>query len=244
MRNGNFTKIVGGTNANAGDAPWQVALSTRSGSDIFQSQFCGGTLINANWVLTAAHCTEGQSPGDIWAYVGFLDLRNTRGAAYSQVHRIVDHPQYGRCCNYDISLLQMCNGFNLPSISNAVPACLPSRARPENVDVLISGWGSLRSGGGFPNLLQKATVTLHANSYCQSKYGSRFTNPSNCASASGRDTCQGDSGGPLVYNNGGRAEVFGVTSWGDGCASAGKPGIYADVRSVQSWIESTTGGEC
>ena len=59
MRNGNFTKIVGGTNANAGDAPWQVALSTRSGSDIFQSQFCGGTLINANWVLTAAHCTEG-----------------------------------------------------------------------------------------------------------------------------------------------------------------------------------------
>lgn len=59
MRNGNFTKIVGGTNANAGDAPWQVALTSGTGSNIFQAQFCGGTLINSNWVLTAAHCTEG-----------------------------------------------------------------------------------------------------------------------------------------------------------------------------------------
>ena len=43
---------------------------------------------------------------------------------------------------------------------------------------------------------------------------------------------QGDSGGPLVYDNGGRAEVFGVTSWGDGCAFPGKQGIYADVPST------------
>ena len=75
---------------------------------------------------------------------------------------------------------------------------------------------------------------------------------------------QGDSGGPLVYENGGRAEVYGVTSWGDGCALAGKPGVYADVPSmltyeiacrvqiikslkftgVKSWITSNTGGEC
>ena len=113
----------------------------------------------------------------------------------------------------------MKNGFNLPSISNAAPACLPSRARPQDVNVkiilhpyknifskgqntcldiycfspfkvLISGWGSLSSGGSFPSLLKKATVTLHPNSYCESKYGGRFTTPSNCASASGRDTCQ------------------------------------------------------
>ena len=59
MRNGNFTKIVGGTNAGWGDVPWQVALSSSTGSNIFYGHFCGGTLINADWVLTAAHCTAG-----------------------------------------------------------------------------------------------------------------------------------------------------------------------------------------
>ena len=59
MRNGNFTKIVGGTDAGWGDAPWQVALTRGTGTSIFSLQFCGGTLINSDWVLTAAHCTEG-----------------------------------------------------------------------------------------------------------------------------------------------------------------------------------------
>ena len=53
------TKVVGGSDASLNDVPWQVALSLGSGSDIYSSQFCGGTLINSDWILTAAHCTYG-----------------------------------------------------------------------------------------------------------------------------------------------------------------------------------------
>ena len=55
----NTSKIVGGTIANEGDVPWQVALSIGVAANLTAvSGFsCGGTLINPNWVLTAAHCT-------------------------------------------------------------------------------------------------------------------------------------------------------------------------------------------
>ena len=90
MRNGNFTKIVGGTNANAADAPWQVALTSRAGSDIYQAQFCGGTLINSDWVLTAAHCTARYNLK--WEYEIFYICRNSlqqKCLWYLCLHRVV-----------------------------------------------------------------------------------------------------------------------------------------------------------
>ena len=49
--------IVGGVNAAKGEVGWQVGL-TSSPSSNRASIYCGGTLIQAQWVMTAAHCTE------------------------------------------------------------------------------------------------------------------------------------------------------------------------------------------
>lgn len=245
----NETKIVGGTAATLGETPWQVALTTGTGSNIYNLQFCGGTLINPDWVLTAAHCTEGKAANTMYVYAGFLDLTNP-GNIFSQVDRKREHKSWDSATySYDFALLRLDVGFDLPSLANVKSACLPSRGVPRNVNnAIISGWGSLSSGGSYPTTLQRADVTIWDNSVGQNAYGSSWTEASFPASVDGSiDSCQGDSGGPLVWLNGDRYEVFGVTSWGRGCAQSGFPGVYADVTQVQQWIIDTTKptrGEC
>ena len=59
-----------------------------------------------------------------------------------------------------------------------------------------------------------------------------------CASKPGRDTCSGDSGGPLVGTSSGHAALVGITSFGDGCARPGHPGVYTRVTAIRAWVLS------
>ena len=51
---------------------------------------------------------------------------------------------------------------------------------------------------------------------------------------------QGDSGGPLIYQDriSGRFQLYGITSWGDGCGEKGKPGVYTRVSAFSDWIQA------
>ena len=100
--------------------------------------------------------------------------------------------------------------------------------------------GTLSSGGSsLPTNLQKVDVPIVSRATCRSNYGtSAITDNMFCAglTAGGKDSCQGDSGGPIVNTS--TRVLIGLVSWGEGCAAAGKPGVYTRVAAVLSFINS------
>ena len=84
-------------------------------------------------------------------------------------------------------------------------------------------------------------VPIVSKASCKGAYGSLIHDSMVCAGLreGGKDSCQGDSGGPLVCESNGKFFLEGVVSWGSGCASPGKYGVYARVRYLRQWIDDT-----
>jgi len=221
--------IVNGRPAPQCAWPWQVHLGG-----------CGGTLIAADWVLSAAHCGSPRT-----AYAG---LRNMSNTGEGQTRSIVSHhrhPQYNsqRFTN-DLLLLKLDRPFNLGECLNT--ACLPDAAPASGATCWISGWGTLSSGGSRPSILQEASVGIKSQQECRQAYGSSSISD-DMVCANGRnngqvtDACQGDSGGPLVCEQGGQWFVHGATSWGNGCADSRYPGVWSRSAYNQDWITQVSG---
>ncbi|KAJ8256637.1 hypothetical protein COCON_G00187890 [Conger conger] len=241
-------RIVGGTNAEEGEWPWQVSLHIKNSGHV-----CGASLINDRWLVTAAHCVQDSSkvkysqPGVWEAYLGlhkqgemgeFTEKRN--------IKRVIDHPYYNSYTfDNDIALMELSSpvSFN----KRITPICLPSSSHdfPYGKSVWITGWGATREGGYGASVLQKAQVRIINGTVCNKLMGNQITSRMMCAGvlSGGVDACQGDSGGPLSAKETGSGRLFlaGVVSWGDGCARRNKPGIYTKVTKYRSWIKENTG---
>lgn len=238
-RVGEVPFVVGGINAVRGSLPWQVSIQMYYGF-----HFCGGTIINKRWILTAAHCFEDGHSGVVIKAGEHAMSLNEGSEQKIYVEKSIVHPQYNsRTTVNDIALLKLKQDITFDDYSQ--PACLPSLSNEssdykEGEWLTISGWGSTRQAYG-PDLLQVATVPMISQSKCENAYpGSIHTNMF-CAgklATGGTDTCQGDSGGPVVKRVGGKFTVLGVVSWGVGCARPGKPGVYTRVARYESWVNS------
>ncbi|XP_041868065.1 serine protease 27-like isoform X2 [Melanotaenia boesemani] len=230
------TKIVGGTNAVAGAWPWQVSLQDSG------SHFCGGSLINNQWVLTAAHCFT-STPAILRVYLGADSLQGTNPNAVSRsVSQIIVHPNYNSDTNdNDVTLLKLSTAVTFTNYIR--PVCLAAEGSifEGGQASWVTGWGAISSGVLLPSpkTLQEVEIPIVTNTQCNAAYKS-ITSNMICSGLTqgGKDSCQGDSGGPMVSLNDTRWVQSGVVSFGKGCAEAGFPGVYARVSQYQPWIYS------
>ncbi|XP_039700890.1 transmembrane protease serine 11C-like [Pteropus medius] len=232
-------KIAGGMNAEEGEWPWQASLQQNS------VHRCGATLISNNWLVTAAHCFINTNNPKEWN-VGFglllSDLRTQRSIRNIIIHEDYHYPAHDN----DIAVVNLSSPVLYTSKIRR--ACLPEATYtfPPNADVVVTGWGTLKSDGTSPDILQKGAVKIIDNKTCNKEeiYGGVIKPGMLCAGfLKGRvDACQGDSGGPLVSaNHKGIWFLAGIVSWGDECALPNKPGVYTRVTYYRDWIMSKTG---
>ncbi|KAF2024016.1 trypsin [Setomelanomma holmii] len=227
--------IVGGVAASAGDFPFIVSLQTSSGS-----HFCGGSLLNANTVLTAAHCTVDQTASSLRVRAG--SLQRSSGGTLVSVSSLKVHPSYvSSSQDFDVAIWKLSTAVPTSTVSTYAQIAASGSDPVAGTTNTVAGWGTTTSGGStLPAALRKVDVPVVSRTSCRSSYGtSAVTLNMYCAglTAGGKDSCQGDSGGPIVDSS---KTLLGVVSWGDGCALANAPGVYARVgsASLNSFITS------
>ena len=230
--------IVGGTPDTFRDTKWVTFVGWTDGS------FCTGSLISPRYVLTAAHCVQGETARQTWVRIG--SKYRGRGGVVRNITRIIVYPRYHdnqRVTQWgDMAILQL---DRTTRISRPVQL-VNKRFYPTDDEVYIAGWGDTSNNGRSPRRLRSTGIFAIQDRHCEDSFGHFYDGRvMMCAGVypyRQRDTCQGDSGGPLAWWNGRRWKLLGVTSWGNGCA-LGDPGVYAWVGSgyLRTWLRRVTG---
>jgi len=228
-------RIVGGEDASPGEFPHQIVM-LRGG--VGGSLMCGGSLVAADRVVTAAHCCEGQSPSRIGVRVGNHHLyENDPDQADFAVTAIKYHEDYDSwTTSNDVCILEMDGEADLSSeFIDTITLPTAGEEYESGTMCTVTGWGTTTQGGSLGRILQKVSVPVVDDATCRGAYGQEdILDSMICAGVAGKDSCQGDSGGPMMCGS----QLSGIVSWGYGCAQAGYPGVYTQTSYFIDWINS------
>ncbi|XP_050962415.1 trypsin-3 [Labeo rohita] len=233
------TKIVGGQEAVRGSWPWQASLHQISSG----RHFCGGSLINKDWVLSAAHCFKSIGAYNVKIYLGrHLQSGSNPNEISRTVTKLITHPSYSTTTqNNDIALLQLSSSVTFTEYVKPVCLAAAGSVFGGGTKSWITGWGKLNSGDTqIPNILQEVEIPIVNNDVCNEAFKGIITSNMLCAGLNegGKDSCQGDSGGAMVNKNDSLWIQSGIVSFGKDCGLPKYPGVYTRVSQYQSWISS------
>uniref|UniRef100_U5EP40 Putative trypsin-like serine protease n=1 Tax=Corethrella appendiculata TaxID=1370023 RepID=U5EP40_9DIPT len=243
-------KIVGGSNAEPNQYPYQISLQWNFNETVANPRrpfhFCGGSVINANWILTAAHCKVANLSefGFIEVVAGEHHLAfNDTTEQRRQVDRFILHESYGGGVGpNDIAVIKVNESFVLNE--NVTRINFPERDSIPSGNATLTGWGSMSitERPNAPNILQTVRLPIIEYEECSNLWNTTQLAASNvCAGElnGSKSGCKGDSGGPLVQTDGDLNVVqIGVVSWGSfPCGAEDKPGIFVRVSHFVNWIQ-------
>ncbi|XP_063707215.1 brachyurin-like [Culicoides brevitarsis] len=238
------SRIVGGLEAREGQFPYQAALFVSTSQGTF---FCGGSLVNNDYVLTAAHCVDIADSVEV-----VLGAHNIRENEQSQKKFVVPKENIKFHENWnanqirnDIAILRLPERVTFNERIQAIE--LPRHKDRENSyaqePCTTSGWGKDKdSASGVSPVLRFVETEIITNSGCGNYFPGVIQSSNICASGKGgKSSCNGDSGGPLTVLDKGTTKQVGIVSFGIafGC-SIGFPHAYTRVTEYLGWIEANS----
>ncbi|XP_074942637.1 serine protease 55-like [Phalacrocorax aristotelis] len=229
-------RIAAGRYAKAGEFPWHVSIQSNG------KHICGGTVISALWILTAAHCFAEEVPPDLTVVMGGIDL--SLPLEEYKPDSLIIHENFDRMSmQNDIALILLSNPIEFSN--EKIPICLPFIYDINTWQhCWVAGWGAA-SGVAAPAsyVLQKARMKLISREQCLERIPQLVENVLCAELERGeRGTCQVDSGGPLVCSYWNTMKWFqvGIVSWGEDCTEKPNHEILMSVYSYRGWIETET----
>ncbi|XP_047477904.1 trypsin-1-like isoform X2 [Penaeus chinensis] len=235
-------RIVGGEDAFLGEFPFQVSIEHVG--FLGRNHICGGIVVTANDVLTAAHCISKFSEHNIDIVTGVNSLSDTSSDRQTvQAAHFVIHDDFNDITmESDIAIIKLRHSLTLGE--RVQPVAMPKAGETalEGETCTVVGWGATFENGDLSDVLQKVSVPIQSDNYCRSAYGySAVEDTMLCAGSpeGGVDACEGDRGGPLLC----RGHLHGISSWGQGCGHSFYPGVYTEVSAFLYWILQHTMSE-